>query len=98
MRTDRVVVSSPAFRQDLCFLERVEQFAVQKLLPHLAVKRLGIAVLPWRPWFDREWRDVEMLQPVPELARDELRPIIRTDMRRKPATQEQISQDQEDVL
>ena len=33
---DRVVVSPPAFRQDLRFLERVEHLAVQKLCPHLA--------------------------------------------------------------
>ena len=35
MRTNRVVVDPPAFRQDLRFFERVEQLAVQKLLPHL---------------------------------------------------------------
>ena len=36
--TDRVVVSSPTIRHDLCFLECVEQLAVQKLLRHLAIK------------------------------------------------------------
>ena len=35
VRTDRVVVRSPALRHDLCFVERIEQFAVQKLPPHL---------------------------------------------------------------
>ena len=34
---DHVVVSSPPFRHDLRFVERVEQLAVQKLLPHLAM-------------------------------------------------------------
>jgi hypothetical protein len=37
MWTDHVVVSPPTFRHDLCFLECVEQLAVQKLLPHLAI-------------------------------------------------------------
>ena len=37
MRTDRVVVRSPTVRHDLCFFECVEQLAVQKLLPHLAI-------------------------------------------------------------
>lgn len=35
VRADRVVVPPPAFRQDLRFLERVEQPTVQELFPHL---------------------------------------------------------------
>jgi hypothetical protein len=41
---------------------------------------------------------VEGLQPLSELARVELRPIIRTDLRREPATQKPIGQDHQDVL
>ena len=50
----------PAFRQDLRFFERVEQLAVQQLLPHLAIKGFDIAVLPGGPWLDIERRHVEM--------------------------------------
>ena len=35
---DRVVMSSPAFRQDLRFLERVAHLAVQQLCPHLPIE------------------------------------------------------------
>jgi hypothetical protein len=38
MWTDRVVVSPPAFRQGLCFLECVEQLAVEKLRPHMSIE------------------------------------------------------------
>ena len=37
VRTFCVVVPPPAFRHDLRFLERIEQLAVEKLLPHLAI-------------------------------------------------------------
>ena len=35
VRTDRVVVDPPALRQNLRFLERVEQLTIQKLLSHV---------------------------------------------------------------
>ena len=38
MRADRVVMPPPAFCQNLCFLERREQFAIEKLIPHLAIQ------------------------------------------------------------
>jgi hypothetical protein len=41
VRTDRVVVSQPAFRHDLRFLERVEQLAVEKRRPHSAIIMKG---------------------------------------------------------
>ena len=38
VRTDRVVMDPPAFHQDLCVLECVEQLAVQKLRPHFPIE------------------------------------------------------------
>jgi hypothetical protein len=38
MRADRVVMPPPAFCHDLCLLERREQLAIAKLIPHLAMK------------------------------------------------------------
>lgn len=54
MRTDRVVVSPPAFRHDLRFLECIEQFPVEKLRPHFPIERFDIAVFPWRARLDVE--------------------------------------------
>lgn len=66
MRTDRAVVDPSTFRYNLRFIKRVERLAVQKLLQHLAIKGLDLAVSSRRAWFDIEGRDIEMLQPVSE--------------------------------
>ena len=46
MRPDRVVVPPPALNDDLCFLQRIEDFAIQKLISKLRVEALTIAILP----------------------------------------------------
>ena len=59
VRTDRVVVAPPTFRQDLRFLERVEQLAVQKLRPHL----LGDPELPTGIEHCQAFASVELNRP-----------------------------------
>ena len=76
MWTDHVVVSPPAFDDDLGFSQRVEQLSVEKLIAHLPVKRFAIAIFPGGPWLDLERRHLKRVQPLSELARGELRPII----------------------
>ena len=76
-RTDRVVVPPPAFCQDLRFLERIKQLAVEKLFPHFPLERFDRAILPGGPWLDIERRHLKRVQPLSELVRDELRSIIR---------------------
>ena len=46
MRPDRVVVPPPSLNDDLCFLQRVEDLAIQKLISQLRVEALTIAILP----------------------------------------------------
>ena len=97
MQTGRVVVPPPAFCQDLRLLERMTPLAGEKLFLHLPIERFGIGSLPRGPWLDIERCHLKRVQPLSELARDELRPIIRPNMRRDPATQKQIRQDQQHV-
>ena len=41
---DGVVIPPPLFDQHLCLLQRVEDLAIKKLVPELAVERQDIAV------------------------------------------------------
>jgi len=42
----RVVLTAPALDEDLGFVQRIEEFPVQQLIPQLPVKGLDIPVLP----------------------------------------------------
>jgi hypothetical protein len=46
MRADCGVVLAPAFDQDLGLPERVEDLAVEQLVPELGVEAFDIAILP----------------------------------------------------
>ena len=66
--------------QDLHLLQRVENLSVQQLIPQLRVERFAVAVFP-----PTAGRDVERLGagiglPLPQVLRDELRAIVRTDV------------------
>ena len=82
MRALRVVLTAPAFDEDLGFLQRIEEFPVQQLIPQLSVKGLHVAILPRTPWLDEQGRDRE--QPVPRLQgpRDKFWPVVAPNMRR----------------
>ena len=46
MRALRVVLTAQALDEDLGFVQRIEEFPVQQLIPQLPVKGLDIPVLP----------------------------------------------------
>ena len=52
MGSDRIVLLSPHLDQDLCFLQSVKDLSIQELVPHPAVERLNVTVLPGTAWFD----------------------------------------------
>ena len=60
MGSDRVVVVGPLLDEDLDFLETVEDFAIEQLVPQLAVEAFAIAVLPGAAGLD-----IESLAPTP---------------------------------
>ena len=54
MRPSRVVVFAPALGQDLRFLQRVEDLAVEELIAQLAVERFTVAIFPGAAGLDIE--------------------------------------------
>ena len=71
--SDVVVLLSPALGQDLGFLERIEDLAVQQFISHLAVEGLDVAVLPGTTWLDKQRLHTQLAQPFPQPAGYELR-------------------------
>src|SRR5277367_6500465 len=80
MRPDCVVVTSPAFDDDLGLPQRVEDFAIEQFIAQASVEALDVSVLA-----GATWRDVDGL-------RHKLRPIVRSDMTRHTAQDEEVGQ------
>ena len=70
-----VVVISPILDDDLGFLERVKDFAVQKFVAHSSVEALAVAVLPRAAWRDESGLCADGLDPVADGLSNELRAI-----------------------
>ena len=52
VRTNGVVVPSPALDDHLCVLQRVKDFTVEQLVTELRVEAFTVAVLPWTASLD----------------------------------------------
>ena len=52
MGPDPVVVPAPVFGDDLSFLERIKDLAIQEFISQVAVKALAVAVFPRAPRHD----------------------------------------------
>src|SRR6202042_1278519 len=68
--TDGVVVNPPAFCQYLHLLQRVEDLAIQELVPQLRVEALAVPVLPRTAGFDIERLCAGIGQPFPQILGD----------------------------
>lgn len=64
MRSDGVIVLTPASDQDLRLLQRVEDFPVEQFIAQLAVEVLAVVVLPKLSRFDIERLDADPAKPV----------------------------------
>jgi len=80
MGSDGVVVVTPLFDEDLGFLEAAEDFAIEKLVPQLAVEAFAIAILPGAARLDVEGFGPHACQPAPDDLRGHLRPVIGSDV------------------
>ena len=64
MRPHRIVVPPPLFDEDLGFLERREDLAVQQLVSQLAVERLVVTILPRAARLDEQRLSPKPTQPL----------------------------------
>ena len=63
MGSDSVVVVAPLLDEDLGLLQAVEDFAIEQLVPQLAVEAFAIAVLPGAAGLDVERLGTNTCQP-----------------------------------
>ena len=90
MRSDGVVVVAPLLDEDLGFLEAAEDFAIEQLVPQLAVEAFAIAVLPGATRFDVERLGTNTRQPAPYDLGGHLRAVVGSDMLRDAAHQHHV--------
>jgi len=72
MRAERVVEAPPAFHDDACLSERVEDLAIEKLVTDAGVEALDVAILPRAPRLDIGGLCADGGDPVLDGLRDEL--------------------------
>ena len=92
MGSDRIVQAPPLLDEDNGLRQRVEDLAVQELVPQLAVEALVVAVLPRTARFDEERLHTESGQPSPHELRRELRPVVRAQMLGRAVAHEQVGE------
>ena len=92
MRSDLIVLPTPAFDEHPCFGQRVEDLSVQQLVPELPVERFHIAVLPRASGLDDQGLYPELLQPLPDSLGRKLRTVVGPDVIRKTTVYEELSQ------
>lgn len=82
MRPGAVVLSAPALGQDLDFLERVEDLAIEKLVSEPGVEGFDVSVLPGTAWLDEERSHVQAAEPIADRLSRELRAVVGTNVGR----------------
>ena len=92
MRPDRIVVTSPALDDDLSLSKREEDFAIQQFIPQTGVEALDEAVLPGASRCDVCGAGTNSRDPVLDSFGDELWTVIRSNVPRHAAQDEQVGQ------
>ncbi len=78
MGSNGIVQPSPLLDEDNSLGQRVEDLAVEELLPQFAVEALIVAVLSRTSRLDEERLHADSAQPLPNQLCCELRPVVRT--------------------
>jgi len=88
----RVVMPPPLLNDDPGFFQAVEDFSAQELIAEPGIEALAVSVLPGRPGFDVGGLGTDSLDPLPDRIRDKLWPVVRSDVGRNTADDEQVGQ------
>ncbi len=78
MRSMGIILPSPAFNDDLGFLQRVKDFSIQQFISQFTVERFHIAIFARTARLNEERRDFYRLIPLAQALGDKFRPIIGT--------------------
>src|ERR1019366_5677478 len=92
VRPSGVVLLPPPFDNHFCFPKVIEYFSIQQIVSELTVETLVVAVLPRTSRLNVERLYAKLRQPVLDLFRHELRPIVRTDVFRNSFFNEQLGE------
>ena len=98
MRSDGIVVSSPAFDQHFRLAQRREDLTIQKLVSELRVQALAVAILPRTARFDVERLDADPAEPLPHIDRDELGTVVGANVLRRSVGDKEIGQTVKHVI
>jgi Recombinase len=98
VRSDGVVLDSPALNEHLRVQQRVEDFPVEQFVSQLSVERLDIAVLSGTARLDEQRLHVDSFQPILHPLRCELWTVVRANVIRDAPPDEQVRQPLENVL
>ena len=82
MWSDRVVLLTPLFGQNLCFQQRIEDLSIQKLVSQLSVEGFGVAIFPGTAWFNEQRLHAAPTLPLSDSGRCKRRPIVRVNQSR----------------
>ena len=97
MRPDRIVMTPPAFDDDLSFSEGVEDLAVEQLIAKAGVEALDVAILPRTAGLDIGSLGADGGDPSLDSLGDELRSIVGPDVTGNAAQDEQIGENVDDI-
>jgi len=80
VQSDRVVVLAPLRGNDLCFLEAVEDLAIEQFIAQAGIEALDVTVLSRAARFDVGRLRPDCADPVLHRFGDELWTVVRTNM------------------
>jgi hypothetical protein len=92
VRSDRVVVASPALDDDLCLAQSVENLAVEQLIAKAGIEALDIAVLPGTAPLDVSGLGADSCDPFLHGLGDELRSVVGADVSGNAPQGEEVGQ------
>ena len=97
MGPDPVVVPAPVFGDDLSFLERIKDLAIQEFISQFAVETLAVTVFPGAPRHDVSSLRAHSAEPVSEDFGDHFWAIITANIFRYSALDHDVGQDVDDI-